>query len=606
MPSQFFGLYIAGSGLRAASAGQNTTVNNISNIETPGYSRQQSLQEANAALRTFTTYGCAGAGVNTIAIERIRDHFYDVKYWNNASGLGKYDAQQFYMQTLEDYFADDEVSGFSTLFNKMSSALQSLAGESSTNTSKTNFVSSLKALTDYFNTMYGNLQEMQKDLNQEIKQTTDQINSIAERLAVLNKQINVIELSGSKANELRDKREKLVDELSLLVDVEVEEYPIYDASDSSRVTGASNYIVRIGGGQILTSGSDYNQLNCISRKSYEKVNQSDIDGLYDVEWSNGNSFSLNSPLVGGKLKGLVQMRDGNNGYHFHGKVTAVNTATPSKITLTPSHQDMQDMKLCGLSDTGGRIEIGGQVYYYSGWEYDKTTGQYTFTMDDGKCDEVINQSKLGAEAEIGNAEDYQGIPYYMTQMNSWIRGFAEKVNDIFRKGYDVNGNPGSSVFTGRKPTGGQYGVNDLDASAGNGYYELTAGNISILEELVDKPDRLGTRSTLEGVEERGQVDEMISLLNSKEKFNFRNGTAKEFLIMILGDVALNKSNADTFYKTQKGISKSIDNQRSSISGVDKDEETVNMVKFQNAYTLASKMIQTLTEIYDQLILRTGV
>ena len=71
------GLYIASSGLRAANAALNTTGNNISNADTVGYSRQTVVQEAYEALRTFTTYGCAGAGVDTIAIERIRDEFYD-------------------------------------------------------------------------------------------------------------------------------------------------------------------------------------------------------------------------------------------------------------------------------------------------------------------------------------------------------------------------------------------------------------------------------------------------------------------------------------------------------------------------------------------------
>lgn len=56
----------------------------------------------------------------------------------------------------------------------------------------------------------------------------------------------------------------------------------------------------------------------------------------------------------------------------------------------------------------------------------------------------------------------------------------------------------------------------------------------------------------------------------------------------------------------KDISATIDNQRISISGVDEDEEAVNLVKYQNGYNLASKMIQTLTEIYDRLILETGV
>ena len=86
MPSQFFGLYIAGSGLRAANAALNTTANNIANAQTDGFSRQQVTQQANNALRVFATYGCAGAGVDTIAIERVRDNFYDVKYWNNKIG----------------------------------------------------------------------------------------------------------------------------------------------------------------------------------------------------------------------------------------------------------------------------------------------------------------------------------------------------------------------------------------------------------------------------------------------------------------------------------------------------------------------------------------
>ena len=78
MTSQFFGLNIAASGLRASNASLNTTANNIANANTDGYSRQKVKQEASAALRVFATYGCAGAGVDTIAIERVRDSFYDV------------------------------------------------------------------------------------------------------------------------------------------------------------------------------------------------------------------------------------------------------------------------------------------------------------------------------------------------------------------------------------------------------------------------------------------------------------------------------------------------------------------------------------------------
>ena len=76
--------------------------------------------------------------------------------------------------------------------------------------------------------------------------------------------------------------------------------------------------------------------------------------------------------------------------------------------------------------------------------------------------------------------------------------------------------------------------------------------------------------------------------------SFRGCNASEFLQCILSDVALNASRANTFYASFKDISNTIDNQRISISGVDEDEEAVNLVKYQNGYNLASKMIQTLT------------
>lgn len=637
MPSQFFGLHIASSGLRSANAALNTTANNIANTQTVGYSRQQIVQEANDPLRVFATYGCAGAGVNVIAIERVRNHFYDVKYWNNQNRLGKYEVQQYYMRTLEDYFKDDGISGFSTLFNRMSSALESVTTNAGSTSTKADFISSLKALTDYFNNMYGNLRELQNDLNLEIRQTIDEINSIAEKLATLNKQINIIEINGGMANELRDQRENLIDKLSLLVDVEIEELPIYDANDPTRLTGGTMYIVKINGGQIICSGNDYFQLVCEPRKTYEKMNQTDIDGLFDVRWENGNDFGLHSGVMGGKLRGLIEMRDGNNGFYFNGRV--LNTG-PDWVTISITDANLIDMRFCNLSDTGGKINIGGQIYYYKDWAYNndgtfengiyQNDGTYTLIMDNAKCDVLINPSRIGNDAAIGRAVNYQGIPYYMTQMNAWIRGFAEKVNEIFHgkyerdadgnlvldgdgnpilnpEGFDIHGNPGTIVFTGSRLDGGEYSAADLLTGIGNGLYELTAGNITIFDELLRNADRLGSKSSATvGNEECEQVKKMIKLLNSKEDFSFRNGTAKDFLEMLLGDIALNASNANTFFNTYNGLKKTIDNQRGSISGVDEDEEAMNLIKFQNAYNLSSRMIQTLTEIYNRLILQTGV
>ena len=615
MPSQFFGLYIAGSGLRASNAALNTTANNIANAQTDGYSRQQVTQQANNPLRTFTTYGCAGAGVDTIAIERVRDSFYDVKYWDNQCKLGEYSAKQYYMKTIEDYFTDDGDNGFKTIFDKMSAALQSVTTNSSNDTAKAQFIASAKSLTDYFNNMYGNLQELQEDINLEVQQTVDQINSISEKLATLNKQINVIELSGTKANELRDQREMLIDELAELVDVEVRETPITDANNEDRETGANRYLVTIAGGQPLVDDTSYNQLKYVARARDEKINQTDIDGLYEITWENGNSFNLDNASMEGRLKGLIELRDGNNGANFNGKVTGVGTATvkdaygndveTETVTIKVTEEYLKSMQECTLSNSGGEINIGNTLYYYTSWEFDGTD-TYTFTLSDTRVPK-IDTDAMNKDARTEAKIKYQGIPYYMEQMNAWIRGFAEKVNDIFKAGYDSNGNSGCIFFTGNINTGGQYTAENLDATTGNGLYELTAGNFAINEALMADASLLGTRSDPGmGVEECGQIEEMILLLTSRDKFSFRNGSANQMLELILSDVALNASNANTFFDTYNGLQTSIANQRTSISGVDEDEEAVSLVKFQNSYTLASKMIQTLTEIYDQLILNTGV
>ena len=639
MPSQFFGLNIAYTGLLASNAAMNTTSNNIANVQTEGYSRQQVTQQASNALRVFQTYGCAGAGVETLAIERVRDEFYDGRFWDNNAQLGEYDMKQYYMQQLETYFDDDGKStGFKTIFDQlMVTGMQALLKDPNSATAKSQFVGYAGALTEYFNGMAGNLEKVQKDINQEIKLKVDEINSIAGEVATLNKQINTIELTGVKANELRDRRTLLIDELSKIVDVQVKETPIIDANNENRETGANRYLVKIAGGQMLVDGSDYNGLECVARTSYEKVNQTDIDGLYEVYWADGQKFNLYNASMGGDLAGLIQMRDGNNGENFTGQVTATGTTTTADgkthdtVTVKVTKAYLQDLNKCNLSDQGGILDLGNQEFYYDSWEYTceydangNATYSYTFTLSDSeKNPRGITNDRVGKKAEIGTNLSYQGIPYYMNQMNEWIRTFSQKFNDILTSGYSGNGDPGVKMFTGNKATGGEqfllddaakrYDKQEKKASKmtakvnDDSYYRLTAKNFDILEAIEQDPGLMANRKdAADGVEQNDLLNDLKNLATDKTKMSFRGCNASEFLQCILSDVALNASRANTFYASFKDISATIDNQRISISGVDEDEEAVNLVKYQNGYNLASKMIQTLTEIYDRLILETGV
>lgn len=639
MPSQFFGLNIAYTGLLASNAAMNTTSNNIANVQTEGYSRQQVTQQAANALRVFQTYGCAGAGVETLAIERVRDEFYDGRFWDNNAQLGEYDMKQYYMQQLETYFDDDGKStGFKTIFDQlMITGMQALLKDPNSATAKSQFVGYAGALTEYFNGMAGNLEKVQKDINQEIKLKVDQINSLAGEIASLNKQINTIELAGTKANELRDRRTLLIDELSKIVDVEVKETPIIDANNENRETGANRYMVKIAGGQMLVDGSDYNGLECVARTSYEKVNQTDIDGLYEVYWADGQKFNLYNASMGGDLAGLIQMRDGNNGENFTGQVTATGTTTTADgkthdtVTVKVTKAYLQDLNKCNLSDQGGILDLGNQEFYYDSWEYTceydangNATYSYTFTLSDSeKNPRGITNDRVGKKAEIGTDLSYQGIPYYMNQMNEWIRTFSQKFNDILTSGYSGSGDLGVKMFTGNKATSSEQFLLDDAAKRydkqekknskvtvkvnDDSYYRLTAKNFDILDAMEQDPSLMANRKNAsDGVEQNDLLNDLKNLATDKSKMSFRGCNASEFLQCILSDVALNASRANTFYASFKDISNTIDNQRISISGVDEDEEAVNLVKYQNGYNLASKMIQTLTEIYDRLILETGV
>lgn len=636
MPSQFFGLNIAYTGLLASNAALNTTSNNIANVHTEGYSRQQVKQQASNALRVFETYGCAGAGVETLAIERVRDEFYDVKFWNNNAKVGEYDMKQYYMQQVETYFDDNgENAGFKTVFDLfMINGLQELMKNPSGESAKAQFLGCAESFVEYFNGLAGNMENMQKDVNQEIKLKVDEINSLAGELANLNKQINTIELTGVKANELRDRRELLLDQLSEIVDIQVSETPIVDTNNPDRETGANRFMVKIAGGQLLVDNTEFRGLNCVARASYEKVNQTDIDGLYDVYWEDGQKFNLYNGAMGGNLKGLVEMRDGNNGENFVGTVTGIGSVvnpdtglSQDTVTIEVGSHYLQDLNKCNLSDQGGVINLGNQEFYYDSWEYsydaDTDTYSYTFTLSaaggaDDKNHTRVTNDRVGKTANIGSSVEYQGIPYYMSQMNEWLRTFSQKFNDILTGGFTSDNIPGMAMFTANHATDGEQfqfpagtrydkGGSVKVKVSDDSYYRMTAANLSITAAMVKNPALLATQKKAgDGVEKGDLLDDLKNMVNDKNQMSFRGASAHEFLQNILSDVALNASSANRFYQTFSDIAYTIDSQRISISGVDEDEEAINLVKYQNGYNLASKMIQTLTEIYDRLILQTGV
>lgn len=633
MPSQFFGLNIGYTGLQAANAALNVTGNNISNVETEGYTRQKAVQEAARALRTNTSYGMAGAGVDTTSIDQEREAYYDTKYRANNASLGIYEIKEKYYRQIEDYFTEsDQVEGFNKIFNEVFDALDEVYKSSGDDTKIAEFLAETTTLTEYFNAMSTNLKKLQTDANDEILNKVNEINALASEIATINKQINTIEINKTRANELRDKRNLLVDQLSKIVDVEVKEIPIPITEGSSTPSGIYRYIINIAGGQNLVNSYDYSTVTVEARNMAQKANQSDADGLYDI-FINDIALNLYGGSLGGELKGLLEVRDGNNGENFAAKgasvtCTAPSGSDPSKVTVVieptnPNYDFLTNMNKSTLN-SGGTIVVGNKEFEYDSWTYDNDTKTYVFSLSAGED----ASSYDGRDVRIGTSIDYQGIPYYQAQMNEWIRGFAQAMNKIELNAEDDYGNQTESIFaygtdqnqfddyyeknadgTYKRDANGDVIAKTITDSSQDqkNYQKLTAENFRVNKHMVDDVNKFGTTVDItKGQDAQDITEELLKVKNDKSKMTFRGCSAREFLQCLTADVALGAASANNFSTNFNKISSAIVAQRTSVSGVDNDEEALNLVKFQEAYNLASKMIQVMTEVYDRLILNTGV
>lgn len=436
----------------------------------------------------------------------------------------------------------------------------------------------------------------------------EQINAIGQKIALLNRQINIIEQQGTNANELRDQRALLVDQLSEIVPVEVTESKVSNSNYPDMYTGATNYILKING-QTLVENFEYNTLECRAREY--KVNGSDAPGLYDIYWTrNDVQFNAAGRTCTGRLKGLFDIRDGNNNEAFKGKVESFESGVGGDVVTirNPNITNVNQMTM----DSEGIITINNRDFAYSEFSYDAETNTYKFQLQTTLSTEE-RTTLQGRSAIIGTDVDAMGIPYYQAQCNSFLREYAKQFNEIHKSGVDLNGDAGMSFFVAENISDGtesnfaDYDGTNSMSSKGNSYYLLTAANVKVAYDLEQDPRLLVTMyapDTPDDVATQDIVDKMLKLKSDVPMF--RGTGADQFLKCLISDNTVDTEKAKLFLTNYENIGETIVQKRMSISGVDEDEEALDMLKFQNAYNLASRMIQTMTEMYNRLILETGV
>lgn len=627
MPSTFLGLNTGLSGLNYQQANMNTAAHNISNANVKGYSRQTVLAQAADALRVNNAYGMMGTGVKATGITQLRNIYYDTKYHAAQSQYSEYNGVKEQLTQLQSYLNEmQSETGYTKLLSKLSGAMQDLASSPSDATYRTQFIQSAQNFTDLIKETGTNYRKTQQDINNEVAIHVDTINSIASQIYTLNQQIMNIETRSGNANDLRDQREVLVDSLSELVNVTVTETPItYGFGENAIESGASRYEVRIGN-TVLVDEMECKQLKVVARQ--EKVNQNDIDGLYDVYWEGlndtiGEKFNFNSENVTGRIKGLLEVRDGNNADPFTGTITAMATGTGNGSTATVKLAKAISVDKLNLPDSGV-ITLNCKNYYYDSWEATKDAdGNLTsfifknLTVEDETGKRVPATFDVGLdvgkEAVMGDSVDCKGIPYYMTQLNEFTRTLSKYMNDIFTTGVDANGDVGMDFFTAPDIEGKDYVLtgnasSSTLSSVDSSYYRITALNWGINQDILKDQSKLVV-SYKEDIEQgnkdaKGVLEKVIAGMDDRSMFS--QGTVTQFLQSITTSQAVDISKYTAFSKNMDEVATVIDNQRKSVSSVDTNEEASSLVIYQNGFDLASKVISVMNEVYDKLINQTGV
>lgn len=266
--SLFGSLYVGVSGLQMGQNALNTTAHNMSNMDTIGYTRQQ-VQQGTRFYNTISTsasavsYQQVGLGVNYSQVKQVRDYFLDKTYRRESGRSAFYDVSLSAVEEIEDLFQELQGEAFADSIENLWASVQELAKDPGNSVNQGVFVQRCNEFLTRGQAVYAGLSEYQDNLNYKISQQVKTINAYGERIAELNKEILKIE-SGKieKANDLRDERNQLIDELSAMANIDC------------RTDFDGNILIKIEGKDFVKSDSA-NQIELL---------QDETTGFYTPYW----------------------------------------------------------------------------------------------------------------------------------------------------------------------------------------------------------------------------------------------------------------------------------------------------------------------------------
>ncbi len=638
-------LFVGASGLKSAQTALNTTAHNLANINTKGYTRQQIAFKDTQYVTIGGSYGSPisstyGLGVGISEIRRIRDEFIDKAYRQENGRLGYYSSQYKAIEEVEDQLGEMQGVTYQEFLTNLYNSINELSKEPSSTVKRSSLIQSASAFLTRSEAVYQGLKDYQTTLNVQVSNMVEKINSIGNEIYALNKKISQIEAAGiENANDYRDQRDVLLDELSGYMDISYYEtengevyvtaenvpfvtkssvakmnfrtyddstllIPVWEGYERDVYNESELYSASISSdkgelkGLLLARGSvnvDYTDVPVKPNKSDYDLTTAEGQRQYDMDYAEYEEKQayynkyIEPSVILSAIAGLDKL--------VNGIVEKLNEVfCPEKEMVVTD----------ALTDADGN-EIMPNTYSYTSTEavlYDKNGNEIQgFDNNDGTYS-YESKEKLYTDADGNNEADVTSYNYTVLDMDKTDYGMDEDRT----VGEELFSRQNTERYVVIKAADGSdiYVHNNQNERGDRSEYKL--GNLIMNSTVAQDVSKI-PMTTYDGKEDMAKGQELVDVWNadfaSLNPEMYAVGDFNTFYNNYVGEFSTTGSVLNNYVNHQQTMVDGYDDQRLQAEGVSSDEELEKMIKYQQAYNASSRYINVISEMLEHLVTSLG-
>ena len=538
---------IGQSALAAAQAGISTAGQNIANVSTLGYSRQSVVQTATTPQPLG--FGYLGQGTQVTAIRRIYSDYLGGQVVSAQSSSSQLDAQYSLIQQIDNMLADPS-AGLSPAMQDFFNSLQDVSTYPADAPARQAALASAQAMASRFRDLHGRLEDIRQGMNLQITDSVKSINSAAQQLVALNRAIDSAQSvsNGAPANDLLDRRDQLVSDLSKQIKVTVTQQ-------------RGQYSVSIGNGQPLVTGASFHTLKTVA----SRTDPSRLEVAYDIPGQ--QSILTSDSLAGGALGGLLEFRS---------------------QTLEPAQNALGRVAL-GLASA-----INDQQH--SGYTRSNVAGGNFFNLPAMRTvASSANQGQASISAALTDAAKLTSSDYRLQFVDGQFSLTRLSDHTVLKTSTDLN-----TTLSASSSEGFSIALSGSPVNGDEFLIRPTAGVAGSLSVAITNTNDIAAASSRNSAGDNSNILKMIALQTGKT-LNGGNDSYQSAYAQLVNQVGSKTAELAATSTSAATIRNQAQAASQNVSGVNLDEEAANLIKYQQAYQAAGKVLQLAKQMFDSLI-----